>query len=194
MPGSICSWTDRKLAPETLAVTSATGSRCAIRSKTLATALDDAGRRRPAGAGGPGGRRRPGSSTASSPGRGARSCVGRPTPARCPRRARTMSKSPAARAAHLRDGAALTRFLRWLDETAAGGGVDRARRRRAFVDGVARRERAVSRPQLSDHRRRRARTAPSSTTTRPRRPTGASRRACCCSSIRAASTSTAPPT
>ena len=39
-----------------------------------------------------------------------------------------------ARAAHLRDGAALTRFLRWLDETAAGGGLtelDAA----AFVDG-----------------------------------------------------------
>ncbi len=48
---------------------------------------------------------------------------GPPTPACCPRPARPPAEIAGARAAHLRDGAAMAEFLCWLDATAPEGGL-----------------------------------------------------------------------
>ena len=45
-------------------------------------------------------------------------------PAFCPRRSRTQAEIAGARAAHIRDGAAMARFLAWLDAHSASGRVD----------------------------------------------------------------------
>ena len=72
-----------------------------------------------------------------------------PIPAPLPKATKTAAELAGIRAAHVRDGAALTRFLCWLDRAAASGRLERDRGSRA-ARGVPRRGRALSRAQLPD--------------------------------------------
>ena len=109
-----------------------------------------------------------------------------------PKACKTEAEIAGARAAHLRDGAAMAGFLAWLDATAPEGGLTE-------IDVVRKLEaiRAATGGCATSRSRRSAapgRTARSCTTGSPRRPTARWRRASCCSSTAARSTPTAPPT
>ena len=114
-------------------------------------------------------------------------------PCALPRACKNAVEIAGARAAHVRDGAALTGFLAWLDRaTAPGSNVevdelaaeDRLAEFRSRADGYL----GFS---FEDHLRRRSPTAPWSTTVQVRRPTAAWNRARSISSIPAASIATA---
>ena len=107
--------------------------------------------------------RSPRSSTRSK--RAARRCWRCAIPSCSPRRSRTTPRSPATRRRSVRDGAALSRFLRWVEQTAPKGGIDRARLRRQAAAISARRP-ACSRTPRSTRSRRPARTAPARITIR----------------------------
>ena len=70
-------------------------------------------------------RRRAGSSASSKAARRA-SCAA-PIPACCPKARKNAAEIKGARAAHKRDGAAVARFLAWLDREAPQGGSTRSR-------------------------------------------------------------------
>ena len=113
--------------------------------------------------------RRSGSRTGSPP-PGRRRWSGSATPASCRRRSRPTAEIAGARAAHLRDGAAMAEFLAWLDATAPEGGLSE-------IDVVRRLEEiraATGRLATSPSRRSAApgRTARSCTTGSPRPRTG----------------------
>ena len=115
-----------------------------------------------------------------------------PDPCALPKARKNAVELAGAREAHIRDGAAMARFLAWLDAAAPG---DRHRDRRGCApwkgSGARRTPCATSRSTPS---RARAPTAPSSTTASRPAPTAPCGRARRCWSIRAGSTSTAPPT
>ena len=113
-------------------------------------------------------RRRAGSSASSSGGkarivRGADPCL-------LPKARKNAAEIKGARAAHKRDGAAVARFLAWLDREAPSGAARRDRRSRSSSRPCAARRRR-SRRSASTPSRAPARTAPSCTTASPRRPT-----------------------
>ena len=78
------------------------------------------------------------------------------------------------KAAQERDGAAIARFLHWIDEEAPKGDVDELKAS-DHLEALRRENRRASRPVVRQHLRRRARTARSSITGRARRPTASSR-------------------
>ena len=97
-----------------------------------------------------------------------------------------------ARAAHLRDGAALSRFLAWFEREAPTGKLTE-------IDAVEalesfRRDTGALKDVSFDRSPARGRTAPSCITASRRPPTGASAWTSCSWSIPARNTRTAPPT
>ncbi len=109
-----------------------------------------------------------------------------------PKARKTAAELAAARAAHVRDGVAMARFLAWFDREAPKGGLDEIAAAEALerfrADTGALRD--ISFDTISGA----GRTARSSTTASRARRTARSRRASSISSIRALSTRTAPPT
>ena len=91
-----------------------------------------------------------------------------------PKACKTEAEIAGARAAHLRDGAAMAEFLAWLDADRARGRADRDRRG-AAARGDPRRDRARCATSPSTRSAAPGRTAPSCTTGSPRRPTARSR-------------------
>ena len=96
-------------------------------------------------------------------------------------------------AAQARDGAAISRFLHWVEEEAPKGEVDELTRRDQ-LEALRRETRRTSRPVVRHASPAPGPTARSSTTSRARRPTASSSPARSTWSIRAANISTAPPT
>ena len=98
-----------------------------------------------------------------------------------------------ARAAHMRDGVAMARFLAWLEREAPTGKlteIDAVEALESFRRDTGAAEGRV----VPDHLRRRGRTARSCITASPARPTAPSDRTNCSWSIPARNTRTAPPT
>ena len=83
-----------------------------------------------------------------------------------------------ARAAHVRDGAAVARFLAWFDREAPRGNAHRDRRRRG-ARKLSPRHRPAQGHFLSDHRRRRPRRRDRALPRHRARPIARSRRASC---------------